>query len=906
MYNQIKKFAFIFLTLVLVLSQFTGPRMFVSADEDYSVHWELEAWLVAQGFETGTTLPWGDEIRNAGTELTVRSNHSVEISSRDADWNGMDVRFELYPGDRIEISGSVPAPPLAGMEIRIQRLPGYANFDTFPVATDGTFEVTHVVTDVQSAGSEGFRINTNAAGAHADILIEAITVYRLDDAAPYEPPPVEIPCVDLPELDATYLGDYALRVDIPTGNQWDGLRLNRSVFESYLTTDGTYEFSFDLFTPQSPAGVGLMLQTNGPRWGHLIITPNYPHDQSTCDAGLHWTRFDSELDFEGRPNTINPANILSYEWTELQLVKRGAGAGGIHDGSMVVFFMNNFTITNTATGEIAWSYDFEAGPGSNMPFTVSPATIDLQVVPMSEVGEVDFMIPEFDLELPSLARNCFADAPFLFGNIWSTESNMSIPNTNDFFLHQFNAVTAENHHKPDAIAPTPDPATWNFATADLIVDWAEEHDLAMIGHTLVWHSQSPLWMTGRAGHETLPLVTRAQAMENMETFITTYAGRYAGRIFSWDVLNEIFTDSVGLTAWETNPDWRAHLRREGVGLNNPNYLRWYDAFANGATGDEHASDFVFYAFYFARSADPDAILYYNDFNEEQPGKSMAIAQMVVDINERWAAHPSYDGRLLIEAIGMQSHHHLDQWTTNLDHIRPAMMRFIETGARISVTELDITIGTQAVPLPRPLPEADQERLAAAYARVMGYYLEFAQYLNRISIWGLADTQSWRAWGQPLLFDGAFRAKDAFWAVCEAVANVPVPEEEPQEDAIEAPINLSIDEAGILTWDEVAGAVAYRVYVNPRHEVTDASFDLTTLNLAPGTYTIQVRTLGEEIYSELSESIEFVVTEEDATPVPPPRPTPPRLPQTGATIVGTAIFGGMALVAGLVIAKRKRG
>lgn len=893
---------------------------------NYSTYWSLDGWLEEQGFEPGNVLPWTADtvVRNSGSNLIVEPNGSVEITDRDADWNGMDVRFELYPGDRIELSGRIPTPVPTGMEVRLQRLPGYGNFDTFPVAADGTFTVIHVVTEAQATGSEGFRINSNATGANADMLIESLTVYRLDDAEPVEPPPVEIPPVDLPVLDESHLGNYALKVEIPAGNQWDGLRLNRAAFESYLTAGGTYEFSFDLFTPQSPAGVGLMLQTNGPRWAHLIVTPNYP-----ADSALHWTRFNSELQFEGRPNIVNPANILSYEWGELQLVKRGSGTGGVHDGSMVVFFIDNFTITNTATGEVVWIHDFEGGFGSHAPFVGSPTSVDLQVVPISEVGSVDMSVPEFDLSLPSLARDCFDDAPFLFGNIWSTESNMSIPNTESFFLNQFNAVTAENHHKPDQIAPSPNPATWNFTTADLIVDWAEENDLAMIGHTLVWHSQSPLWMTGRVGHETLPLVTRAQAIENMSNFISIYAGRYAGRIYSWDVLNEVFTDSVSLEAWEANPNWRAHLRREGVGLSNPNYLRWYDAFANGATGDEEGADFIFYAFYFARQADPNAILYYNDFNEEQPGKSRAIAQMVVEINERWAAHPSYDGRLLIEVIGMQSHHHLDQWVTNLDNIRPAMIRFIETGARISVTELDITIGgngqgTNPQPLPRPLPEADQQRLAAAYGRVMGYYLEFAEHMNRVSIWGLADTQSWRAWGQPLLFDGNFQAKPAFWAVCNAVANggvePPVLELEYEWQGgntftlgTETPLVLVIENR------DVDDFVALRVHDDLL--VQDVSYTVergsVRMTLLPEYLsTLPIGTYGVEVLLANGETLEtyLVVVDGEETPEPPceedcddeKAETRPTLPQTGATVTSLAILGGIALAtAGVISSKKKK-
>jgi endo-1,4-beta-xylanase len=374
------------------------------------------------------------------------------------------------------------------------------------------------------------------------------------------------------------------------------------------------------------------------------------------------------------------------------------------------------------------------------------------------------MSPTWDLSLPSLARTF--EKHFLVGNIWSSTTIMNQAGTSDAFLHHFNAVTAENHHKPDHIAPNANPNTWNFTTADQIVDWATQNNLHMIGHTLIWHSQSPLWLTGRSGHASLPLVNRQQAIANMELYISTVAGRYRGRIYSWDVVNEVFLDSISLSAWNANPNWRNHLRREGEGLSNPNYNRWFDAFANGATGDQCGSDFIYYAFRMARLTDPNAMLYYNDFNEEQPGKREAIAQMVEQINGRWQQDPEYDGRLLIEVIGMQSHYHLDQWATNFNEVRTAMQRFIQTGAKISITELDITVGTQSNPA-IPMTPAQQIRQAAAYERLFGYYLEFADHINRVSFWGKADHQSWRSWGAPLLFDNQFRAKEAFHAIIKA-------------------------------------------------------------------------------------------------------------------------------------------
>jgi len=386
---------------------------------------------------------------------------------------------------------------------------------------------------------------------------------------------------------------------------------------------------------------------------------------------------------------------------------------------------------------------------------------------VGERGADEPSIPEWDLGLPSLAESF--SGHFRFGNIWSTASRMNAFNTEMGFLHHFNAVTAENNHKVDSIAPQR--GIWNFATADAIVDWAEDNELAMIGHTLVWHSQSPTWLTTVPNTDNQPL-TRAEAIENMHLYISTVASRYAGRIYSWDVVNEAIW-GADATTWRANPDWREHMRSAGRGLNASNQSQWFDAFANGAEGDEHGSDYIFYAFRFARIYDPFAILYYNDYNDHVPGKRDAIAQMVVGINERWRQDPLYDGRLLIEGIGMQAHYSIRGWMTHPRYVRSAIELYITTGARISITEWDITVGGSREN-PAVLTDALLTDQAERFGLLMDWYLEFSDYIARVSLWGLADHQSWISWGYPLIFDDRFQPKPAYFALLESLENADPP------------------------------------------------------------------------------------------------------------------------------------
>jgi len=385
-------------------------------------------------------------------------------------------------------------------------------------------------------------------------------------------------------------------------------------------------------------------------------------------------------------------------------------------------------------------------------------------------------LPGWDLSLPSLAQ--VFEPYFMFGSIYSSSNVMNLPGTQEMFVHQFNAVTAENWHKPYNIAPRgfvrPEASEYDFNHADAIVNWAIENNITLIGHVLVWHSQSPDWLNLSAPG--VPL-TRAQARNNMEFHIRTMAEHFTAMgtidaFHSWDVVNEAIASDGG--TWDGNAsdwhigDWRTQMREDSP---------WFMAYANvyDPNAGEHPSDYVYDAFVFARRYFPNSILYYNDYNEEIPAKRNAIAQMVEQLNQRWAhdfennpdAVPEgekYTGRKLIEGIGMQSHYHLDQWRTNLNNVRPAIERFVATGAVISITELDITVGFQDHPLAAPLDAASQQRQGEAFARLMSYYMEFAEHIERVSLWGKADHQSWRAWGQPLLFDSNFHAKDAFFAI----------------------------------------------------------------------------------------------------------------------------------------------
>ncbi|MCL2002549.1 MAG: endo-1,4-beta-xylanase [Oscillospiraceae bacterium] len=367
-------------------------------------------------------------------------------------------------------------------------------------------------------------------------------------------------------------------------------------------------------------------------------------------------------------------------------------------------------------------------------------TLALALIPPAATGMT------VSLALPSLHE--IYEEHFLIGSIFSgirgfTESNLS-DGRFDLLKRHFNVLTAENAMKPQYMSPTR--GTYSFSAADRMLQAVSGAGIAVHGHALVWHSQSASWLN-QAG------TTRAQALANMEAFISSVAGHFKGRVVSWDVVNEAFLDSVG----QAPANWRNALR-----ANSP----WFTAYANGAdrANGESGADYIYDAFVFARAADPGATLYYNDFNEEERGKREAIAMMTEELNQKWRSDPrnTEPDRLLIEGLGMQAHYWTDD--LNVSNVEATIKRFAATGAKISVTELDIPAGNWRQF--KTLDAAEEQKQARLYAQLFQIFREHSEHIERVSIWGLEDPASWRRQGSPLLFDGNFNAKEAFYAVAD--------------------------------------------------------------------------------------------------------------------------------------------
>ena len=571
-----------------------------------------------------------------------------------------------------------------------------------------------------------------------------------------EPSPEPEPTIDPTLVFTPSEGSISLRVETMGNQQWDGVQIPSA--ELGLQAGNVYEFSVDFFTPMSPdytQVVGLLMQTSGPLWRHIEHSELFDYE-----SPMEWHNLSGTLDLT-EVETV-PTNIM--------IVK--SNQGGADQNENILFYIDNFIVYRD--GEQIAMFNFENNRTAT--FTDSgSANITNRVADPATARPPN---PEWDMALPSLAAR-WADL-FIIGNILEPPLIRDNPRgVLEMFLHQYTAITAENAMKVNAVSggsnQTTRPAQLQLAGPRAIVDFAEAHNLYMIGHTLVWHSQSAPWLYRNPN--TGGYLTRAEAMENMRWFIEQYAGYFGNRIDAWDVTNEVFTNNGGANTVAQGPEgsvvydigtWQRALR---------NNVPWYHAFANGADFDagERAYDYIYYAFVFARRYAPTALLIYNDFNEETPNKRNAMASMVEEFNERWHAdsvnNPAYGnpshrdyGRLLIEVIGMQGHYNHG---TNMAHIRDAIERFSQTGTRIHVTELDIHFRGQ-MPEDFTMSDANMYRQAQMFAQLFTWYEEFADYIDRITFWGREDATSWRGDAGATHFDRFYRPKPAFWAVYDPV------------------------------------------------------------------------------------------------------------------------------------------
>ncbi len=306
---------------------------------------------------------------------------------------------------------------------------------------------------------------------------------------------------------------------------------------------------------------------------------------------------------------------------------------------------------------------------------------------------------------------------------------------------QFNTISPENILKWEAVHPQP--AQYNFEAADRYVAFGEKYQMFIIGHTLIWHNQTPDWVfKDEKGNQ----VRRDELLRRMREHIQTIVGRYKGKIKGWDVVNEA-------------------LNEDGTLRQSP----WLKIIG---------PDFIAKAFQYTHEADPEAELYYNDYSLENEAKLQGAIALIKNLQAQ---------KIPIKAVGLQGHNNLT--FPALSQQEKAIEEFAKLSIKVNITELDISVlpdpagfnGAEVTlsfamqeklnPYQKGLPDEVQQKLARRYADLFGVFLKYRKDIARITFWNVTDGESWLnnfpvrgRTNYPLLFDRKGKPKPAFEAV----------------------------------------------------------------------------------------------------------------------------------------------
>jgi endo-1,4-beta-xylanase len=309
-------------------------------------------------------------------------------------------------------------------------------------------------------------------------------------------------------------------------------------------------------------------------------------------------------------------------------------------------------------------------------------------------------------------------------------------------LH-FNTITAENCMKSERIQPNE--GVFSFGAADSFVQFGIDNNMHIVGHCLVWHSQTPRWFfTDSIGNE----VTREVLIQRIKTHIETVVSRYKGKVHGWDVVNE---------AIEDDGSWRQSKFFKIIG-----------------------EEYIELAFQFAHNADPDAELYYNDYSMAHQGRRNAVVEMVKRLKDKG---------IRIDGVGMQGH--MTMTFPTFDEYEKSILAFAEQGVKVMITELDMTIlpwpeqrvtadialsaeyKEEMNPYPNGMPDSVATAWHNRYAGFFDLFLKHHDKISRVTLWGVHDEQSWRnnwpIFGRtdyPVLFDRNYQPKPVVQYILE--------------------------------------------------------------------------------------------------------------------------------------------
>jgi endo-1,4-beta-xylanase len=524
------------------------------------------------------------------------------------------------------------------------------------------------------------------------------------------------------------------------------VRIKAGLFEPYTDSNGNIWQPDQGFEGGATIDRDPSLTIEGTKDPNLFLSEHYAMDSFSCKIpnGKYIAKLYFAETFEGiygPGERVFSFNMQGHEFKDFDIWEKAGGPNRAYIETIPVEVTNGeFRITFTTQIE-------------------NPEINAIEIIPQAAAGQ----------SVPAL-KDVFKDYFLIGGALNRSVVTGRDPNAAAIAEKHFSTATPENDLKWQLIHPQPD--QYNWEPGDRFVEFAEKNSMVPIGHCLVWHAQTPNWVFqgtspttspnattntadsnsprfGRRGRGFRgPYATREELLQRMHDHIQTVVGHYKGRIKGWDVVNEAL-------------DENGTLRSRSL---------WLQIIGEGSENKQY--DFIESAFRWAHEADPNAELYYNDYNlETSKAKCDGAVAIVKYLKSKG---------LRIDGVGIQLHSGLTY--PSVEGLEYAITNLAATGVKVMITELDIRTRTrgyrgaditqvnrQSTDDQNAAVAETQKKLADKYAEIFSVLLKHKKDISRVTFWGVYDATSWIG-GSPLLFDRNYQPKEAFFAVVKTTKN----------------------------------------------------------------------------------------------------------------------------------------
>ena len=515
-----------------------------------------------------------------------------------------------------------------------------------------------------------------------------------------------------------------------------------------LLTNGSFEQDLTGWFTQASATDGaaatFTIETTDVKSG----TKAFRTEVTTPGTNPWSTQAFSTIDWKAKPGTDYKLSLFAKSVVaggSLRIINQKAGGG------------NYWPKDETLTAD--WKeYSYTYTPADTaIQFALNFRSAGTFLIDSITITAIPVVTPDVE---PDSLRSLIAGCGIPFGTAVADAPLQAETFYQNTLKQHFNIVTAENAMKMDAIKPS-ETGDYNFTAGDRLVAFAQANNQKVRGHALVWHSQIPQWVTDKAW-------TKETLFAYLKEYITTVVSHYKGKVAEWDVVNEAVGDDNILRN-------SVYFKTLGVAV--------FDS-----------------AFAWAHAADPDALLFYNDYNTEALNtKSDSAFKLVSGLVQRKAP---------IDGVGFQTHRVAGQTYFPISEIDSNIKRYVGLGLKVAFTEIDIRV-------PVPATEESYVTQAKDYAQILRIALNNKSSVTSFVVWGVSDKYSWipnnnPGEGDALLFDVNYNAKPAY-------------------DSVVAVLKTACDNVTAVEGDAIAEVMAS--FPNP--------FSSTTMLHTPGSFTYYV-------------------------------------------------------------------